>query len=65
MFTVSGGAGPDGSQASTIGLAPKPRIVGVEAPETVVVGEPFDVHWIVQNEGPLDLVSIGRGMRGG
>ena len=29
-----------------------------------MVGEPFDVHWIVQNEGPLDLVNIGDGAVG-
>ena len=64
MFTVSGGDAPDGNQPSTIGLAAKPRIVKVEVPETVVVDEPFDVHWTVQNEGPLDLGNIGEGAVG-
>ena len=64
MFTVSGRDASDGNQPSTIVLAAKPRIVEVEAPGAVVVDEPFDVHWIVQNEGPLDLVNIREGTVG-
>ena len=57
-FTASGREALSGPSASAIGLSVQPRIVDVEAPETVVVGEPFDVDWVVQNAGSLDLFQV-------
>ena len=57
-FTTAGGEAAATTPPSTAGLSVRPRIVKVEAPETVVVGEAFDVGWVVQNAGPLDLGQV-------
>ena len=57
-FTTSGGDASTTTQPSTAGLAVQPRIVEVEVPETALVGESFDVEWVVQNAGPLDLGQV-------
>ncbi len=57
-FTTAGGEARAGTSSSTAGLEVQPMIVEIEAPETVVVGESFDVHWTVQNTGPSDLFDV-------
>ena len=59
-FTTAGGEAQAATPSSAAGLEAEPRIVKIEAPETVLMGESFNVQWMVQNAGPSDLFNLDR-----
>ena len=56
--TIGGKASGSGRRSSGVEPRAVPRIVKVEVPRTVLVNEPIQVDWHVQNEGPSDLSEV-------